>query len=1115
MKNTKIMKISGLVLTTIALIAALFAFGLTAAASDAEVACTEHTDAGYVEIDLENKNAEWRDDLIYEGSYTGYTANFGGDMVNEDNNSIESEVLLLSPGETYVLEFDWGINQYFTQYGRFTMKFYHNGELKISRDYTEEPCEIVETVAYEFSASEGGDKFKWEFDKTNSSYWADDGRTAYLGGLLVTTTGNVCTDILTCVNCGEQFLAANQISHDPEVELNEDGMCPNLNCHTYEQMLLVTADNYESLGLNEDHVGYYAITEIGHLYLIADMSNDGLGPINAVLLTDIDLSEHRSLEIGNAKTEFCGIFDGNGKTITIDMVTTTSNSGLFKYIKNSTIKNLTVDGTLNTKFTVSGGIVGVARGDNTIVNCISKVNTVSTVDGDGTHAGIVGVNDGSLNLLNSAFVGSIIGENAYNNGGLVGWTVEERQTIVENCYVYATISTDTEGCDIIGRNYYQYTVINTYYINNAHGYRDNGQAIGAEREKFESGEIAYLLGDAWGQNIGVDDYPVFATDSNKVYYGYVSCASGAVPVYSNNSGATATKPEHVWIALEGVCAVCLETVIPEYEFPTKPYLTEEELNLPIDEIRTHFNRTLEVKYENGKYMIEDIGASFAEIFFGDALTYENGYWVVEMDEETYNAGNIRVNFSGKDQIWSILYNDGEPEGALQISINYNEYVIKVYMHSPWVEVAYPVFDRFCKDYYKNGELDTHSQTYYFANRDFFEVVYNPDKTVNHIKVHSVEEPDEDKYYCYLSPDGEWYTNPTFDAEFLTGAPLGYENTEIGYFVQLTPCIINCTHESLAAADCTNAAYCLICSVIPEGSEPLGHDMVIDKAVDPTCTEYGYTEGTHCSRCDDMTVAQEPIDPTNHDWDEGEVTTEPTCSAMGETTYTCKNDASHTKTETDVAIDANAHAWDEGEVIVAPTCVEMGKTVYTCTHDDRHIKIETDVAIDENAHDWGEGEVTTEPTCTEKGVMTYTCTLSGEHTYTVEVDALGHTEEAIAAKAATCIEKGLTAGVKCSVCDEILTAQTEIAAAGHKYDNACDVFCNVCNTERVTDDHKDEDKNLLCDECEAELERKGLPDGAVVAISIGATLAAELGGISIFWFVIKKKKLSDLIGVFKK
>ena len=49
------------------------------------------------------------------------------------------------------------------------------------------------------------------------------------------------------------------------------------------------------------------------------------------------------------------------------------------------------------------------------------------------------------------------------------------------------------------------------------------------------------------------------------------------------------------------------------------------------------------------------------------------------------------------------------------------------------------------------------------------------------------------------------------------------------------------------------------------------------------------------------------------------------------------------------------------------------------------------------------------------------------------DILGHTEVTDEAIAATCTESGLTEGTHCSVCGEILTAQEEVAALGHDWD----------------------------------------------------------------------------------
>ena len=74
---------------------------------------------------------------------------------------------------------------------------------------------------------------------------------------------------------------------------------------------------------------------------------------------------------------------------------------------------------------------------------------------------------------------------------------------------------------------------------------------------------------------------------------------------------------------------------------------------------------------------------------------------------------------------------------------------------------------------------------------------------------------------------------------------------------------------------------------------------------------------------------------------------------------------------------------------------------------------------------------TPPTCTEQGYTTYTCEC-GDTYIDDYVNALGHTEETISAIAPTCTVSGLTAGVKCSVCDEVFTEQETVPALGHSH-----------------------------------------------------------------------------------
>lgn len=47
------------------------------------------------------------------------------------------------------------------------------------------------------------------------------------------------------------------------------------------------------------------------------------------------------------------------------------------------------------------------------------------------------------------------------------------------------------------------------------------------------------------------------------------------------------------------------------------------------------------------------------------------------------------------------------------------------------------------------------------------------------------------------------------------------------------------------------------------------------------------------------------------------------------------------------------------------------------------------------------------------------------------------------------------------------------------------------------------------------EKTGLSGGAIAGIAVGSIAVAGVGGFSVFWFVIKKKKFADLIAIFKK
>ena len=134
-----------------------------------------------------------------------------------------------------------------------------------------------------------------------------------------------------------------------------------------------------------------------------------------------------TVAVGTEAHPFAGTFDGNGKTLCVDITDTdTQNHGTapFRHVKGATIKNLTVEGSV-TGMRHAAGLAGIVHeGTTTVSGCVVKttVNNSLTSTDDGYIGGVIGHGTSATIVIeNTVFSGYLNNTNNYA-GGLVGWS---------------------------------------------------------------------------------------------------------------------------------------------------------------------------------------------------------------------------------------------------------------------------------------------------------------------------------------------------------------------------------------------------------------------------------------------------------------------------------------------------------------------------------------------------------------------------------------------------------------------------------------------------------------------------------------------------------------------
>ena len=120
-----------------------------------------------------------------------------------------------------------------------------------------------------------------------------------------------------------------------------------------------------------------------------------------------------------------------------------------------------------------------------------------------------------------------------------------------------------------------------------------------------------------------------------------------------------------------------------------------------------------------------------------------------------------------------------------------------------------------------------------------------------------------------------------------------------------------------------------------------------------------------------------------------------------------------------------HEFVNGEVTKDPTCTKPGERELVCEKCD-YVQTE---AIEATGHDWTLSIVMKEASCSEEGLGFYECNKCDASKDAI-IEKTKHTIIGVPGFSATCETSGLSDGKKCGVCDTILEAQVVIPALGH-------------------------------------------------------------------------------------
>lgn len=418
---------------------------------------------------------------------------------------------------------------------------------------------------------------------------------------------------------------------------NENGWCSV--CGTFDK-------NY----LTANGEGYFEIRTANDLKWFAEFVAGVNQSANAKLTEDIDYTAYKQGFIGaNQSKAFNGTFDGQGHTITIDIVNdgTTGRTGLFAYINAATIKNLVVEGSATSADrNCVGGLGGRSDGDGTLIENVIVKTAVSYTGSneDATCGGFFANMEAQATLKNCAFLGSINSGSAEGNGGLVGWAGSSGNNKYINCLVAPVSYTQNGNSGDYARN--NPSVTNCFKVS-------------ADDARLASGELCYKLnagGENWFQNLGAggDSHPVPFSSHATVYktsdagWGTLYDAENALSFVGVTAYTGKIKGE--WLSLTEVTEIPEETpVVLKGTYYNKTVLAEA----PAVEENDLLGAATDIVADGSQYALANKGnIGFYKVNVGQTIPAGKAYlnigdsavkgFVIDLDGNATGIGQVEA-----------------------------------------------------------------------------------------------------------------------------------------------------------------------------------------------------------------------------------------------------------------------------------------------------------------------------------------------------------------------------------------------------------------------------------------------------------------------------------------